>query len=296
MVFRSHRRTGTAIGAAMSVLAVLAALLLAVRVATQPLSFTSFLAGVFALCLLAAGATLGYWAWGCWSLRYRLTRNALIIEWAGNQERVPLADITQLVLGRSLPAPDTLAGVGWPGYRVGRATVQGLPVLLLAAFDQPDQLTYVHTPRAVYGVAPEDPDRFEAEVKQRQAAGPSTQEVHRARRWLPWRLSIWHDQWAVGLLLAAAVINLLLFAYQAFLMPAVPPETALHFSPLGFVDRAGPRAELLLLPLTGLLVLLVNGGLSLALHTTERFGAYLALSSGLLAQALLFAATVRLLT
>ena len=296
MFFQSDRRTGTAIGAAITLFALLAALLLVGRVLAEPVSFTSFTAGLVAAILFAGAGIFAYWTWGCWSLTYRMTRNAVIIQWAGNQERIPLVDIVQIVPGRALPAPDRLEGVSWPGYHVGRGTVQGMPVLVFAAFSNPQDLLYIYTSKAVYAVAPGDQEHFAFEVKQRQSLGPSTLEVHRNRRWLPWRLSLWHDQAAVALMVAALVVNLALFAYEAFLMPAVPAETALHLTPLGTVDRSGPAAELLILPLAGLAVLGINVVVGAVLHLSERFGAYLALGAGVLTQGLLFAAALRLLS
>lgn len=294
--FNGNRRTGTLIGAAMTILAFTGALLLAGRTFGEPLSFASFTAMLAALGLLASALAFGYWTWGCASLQYRLTRNTLVIEWAGNQERIPLTAIQNLVPGRELPAPQRLAGVGWLGYRIGRGTVQGQTVLMFANYHAPLELMYVQTAQAVYCITPGDLQRFTVEVKRRLEMGPSTTEVQRNRRWLPWQLSAWHDRVALGLLATAALTNLALFAYQAFVMPAVPDVTVLRFSPLGATELAGPREDLLLLPLAGLAVLLVNTGVGVALHLWERFAAYLTFGAGVLVQCLLFLATVRLLT
>lgn len=295
-VFTGHRRTGALIGAVITVLALGAALFLSGRVAAAPLTLASFTGGLAAAGLLASALAFGYWTWGAATLRYRLTRNTLIIEWAGNQERVPLTAIQNLIPGADLPPPRRTTGVGWRGYRIGRAVVQDQPVLVFAAYRSPADLLYVQTARAVYAIAPGDTTRFAEEVKRRIALGPSTTEAQRNRRWLPWQLSAWHDRFALGLLGAGLVVNLALFAYGAFTMPAVPEETVLRLSPVGAAEATGPRGELLLLPLTGLGVLVVNAALGILLHLWERFAAYLALATGVIVQGLLFLATVRLLS
>lgn len=296
VVFFGNRRTGTLIGAAMTILALAAALLVGWRALGEPLTLASFTAVLAALGLLASALAVGYWTWGCASLQYRLTRNTLVIDWAGNQERIPLTAIQNLVPGRELPAPNHLSGVGWLGYRIGRGAVQGQPVLVFANYHSAMELVYVQTPQAVYAIAPGDVTRFTAEIRRRLEMGPSTTEVQRNRRWLPWQLSAWYDKVALGLLGAAVALNLALFAYQAFVMPAVPDVTVLRFSPQGATTLAGPREDLLLLPFVGLLVLVMNAGLGIALHLWERFAAYVALSAAVLVQCLLFLATVRLLT
>ncbi len=295
MVFFPARRIGVVIGAAMACLALVCAVLLAWRITAQPLSFASFTAALVALGMLLLALLFGYWTWGCFSLAYRLSRNALVVEWAGNQQRIPLAEVTALAPGRSLPLPVGLTGLGWPGYRIGRGMVQGVPVLIMASYERAADLLYVHTARMVYAVSPGDAEHLAMEIKRRQEMGPSTAEVQRVRRWLLWDISAWHDKVAVGLLLAALVLNLAVFAYETFLMPAVPDETILHLTPLGLVDRSGPKAELLLLPLAGLAMLLVNATIGMLLHLWERFAAYLALSAGVVMQGLVFAAAFRLL-
>lgn len=296
VVFFGNRRIGTLLGAAMTILALVAALLLGWRTAGEPLSLASFTAMLAALGLLASALAFSYWTWGCASLQYRLTRNTLVIDWAGNQERIPLTAIQNLVPGRELPAPNRLSGVGWLGYRIGRGAVQGQPVLVFANYHAALELVYVQTPQAVYAIAPGDIQRFTAEIRRRLEMGPSTTEVQRNRRWLPWQLSAWHDRAALGLLGAALLVNLVLFAYEAFVMPAAPDITVLRFSPQGATELAGPREDLLLLPLVGLLVLVANTVLGVVLHLWERFAAYVVFSAGVLVQCLLFLATVRLLT
>lgn len=296
VAFIGNRRAGVAIGAAITFLALLGAGLLAARILAEPLTLASFTAGLLAVCLGGLALAFGYWTWGCWSLRYRLTRNTLVIEWAGNQERVPLTGIVRMAPGRDLPAPGRLGGVGWWGYRIGRGVVQGQPVLVFAAYHSSLDLLYVHTAKAVYCIAPGDVQRFAAEVNRRIEMGPSITEAERNRRWLPWRLSAWSDRAAMSLLALAILANLAVFAYQAFSMPGVPDLTVLRFSPQGVAERAGPKEDLLLIPLAGLAVLAVNTAIGVTLHLRERFAAYLMLAAGVAMQVLLFAAAVRLLT
>ena len=299
MVVRPDRRTGTLIGAAIALCALAAAGLLGWRITEQPLSLSSFVSGAVAVVLLFLAALFGYWTYGCWSLAYHLDRNALTISWAGNQQVIPLDEVRSLVPGPAAHAPRVLGGVEWPGYHIARSEVAGLdppgPVLFFSTHVKPQDLLYVVTPARAYGLSVPDAPAFAQELKLRLRLGLTEHLEQEARRWLPWDLPAWQDPLVIGLLALGIVANLVLFAYLAYLMPALEALIAMHYTPQGIVDHIGVKVELFWLPATGLVLLLVNGAAGIGLHQRERFAANLALIGAVALQVILWGATLKLL-
>jgi hypothetical protein len=249
-----------------------------------PVSLASFTAGVLAAVLCVLVLAFAYWTYGCWSLYYGLDRNALTIGWAGNRYRVPLKEITDL---SQIPAR-TFGGLWWPGHQVGRGGdtltfVTGSPALVLA------------TPAGSYAISPPDPAAFVEELNIRARLGPTDELRTAAVRWWPWDLSVWHDPVAMGLLALTLLVNVALFAHQAWVLPSLPGEVPVHFTAFGFIDRAAPKQELLELPLGGLVLYLANAGLAGFLHRVERFAVYVVLGAGLVVQLFLWAAWLRVI-
>jgi PH (Pleckstrin Homology) domain-containing protein len=286
LILRPRRALGTLFGAIISALLLVPAVALVARVASEPVTLTSFTAGAVAALLLILTLTFAYWTFGCWSLHYGLDRNALTIGWAGNRYRIPLKEIT------ALEAPDKnpkgWGGIWWPGHAIGPSSgalafvTEGPPILIT-------------TPAQTFVISPPDLATFAEELNIRARLGPTEDTAPDAVRWWPWDLPIWHDRTALPLLAASLLLNFALFAHQALAMPALADLVPVHFTALGFIDRAGPKAELFEIPLGGLVLLIANTGLAGLLHRVEPFAAYLALAAGLVVQLFLWAAWLRVL-
>jgi hypothetical protein len=106
------------------------------------------------------------------------------------------------------------------------------------------------------------------------------------------------DRLALGLMGAGAAGALLLLGYLALISAQLPAQIALHFDAGGVPDRFGPPAGLLILPAIAGFTWLVNtlGGLWLHRTTNERAAAYVLLAATLFVQALVWVATLSLLT
>ena len=94
---------------------------------------------------------------------------------------------------------------------------------------------------------------------------------------------------ALILLGSAAAILLGLTLWLALSYNRLPDLLPLHFDAQGNADRIGERRELLVLPVIGLMIYLVNGVMGMVLRKRFRmvFAAYLLWSGGLLAQILI---------
>lgn len=100
------------------------------------------------------------------------------------------------------------------------------------------------------------------------------------------------DSLAVGLLVAALVALATMLLWLAATYSTLPDLLPLHFDAQGHPDRIGDRRELLVLPMIGAAVYLVNGGVGLLLRLRYQmiFAPYLLWAGALMVQVLLWLA------
>lgn len=299
MLVRPAHRRGVLMGLAIVFLSLAVSALLLWRMGREPVGLSSFTAVVIAAALAVLGFLYAYWTYGCWSLRYRLDRNSLSIHWAGNILHIPLSTVQALIPGNTAPPPRPTSGIGWPGYHMGRGSVPGSNELkeihLFSTHRSPEELLYVVTPLRVYGLTVLDAPGFAQELRIRRRLGPTERIQEGVQRWTLWESPVWRDRLVLGSVLLAWAANILLFAYQAWLMPALPEVAVLHVSPLGVADLTGPKEQLLLMPTIGLLGLAANTAFGFVLYQWERLATYLLVVAALLVQALLWSGTLQLL-
>jgi uncharacterized membrane protein len=108
--------------------------------------------------------------------------------------------------------------------------------------------------------------------------------------------------WVIGpdrlvhvLLVLGLLLNLALFAYIGWRYRALPEFLPLHFDILSQPDRFGVRSEIFKLPAIGLLVLVLNSLLGLAIQRWEKLGAYLLLGMTTVIQVLLWLAALNIM-
>jgi len=105
----------------------------------------------------------------------------------------------------------------------------------------------------------------------------------------------WRDRLGLVLLAGAALGVLALFGFLSAQFSSLPRLLPLHFDATGAPDRLGPRQQIFFIPVIGLVVLLVNGGLGGLLYRRERVASYLLWGGAGLVQLLLWAAVVGIL-
>ncbi|MGA2284945.1 MAG: PH domain-containing protein [Dehalococcoidia bacterium] len=286
MQFRPIRTTGTALGIAASVWAVLFAALLVLRGATQPVSVSTALCYLLAGVFVGIAALVAYWTYACAGLRYELDRNGLVIHCGFVRQVIPLDSVKKVTPGELVPLPG-IEGVGWPGYHVGRAKVQDIgETLFYSTHRRPGELVYVLTASQVYAISPPDVRRFVSEIESARKEG-----VELALRQAPRRMPLgdqpfWLDRYAQGL----ALLAILLCAATAGVIFAnyggLPASLAISFPPLD-VERVASKHELLSLPATALGVLLVSLVAAFAARAWEKLASY-TLLTGLIAVQVVF--------
>jgi len=150
------------------------------------------------------------------------------------------------------------------------------------------------TPTITYGISPSDPEGFLADFELRRRLGP-IRPLH--QRYVQARflnLPLWSDRIAHLLLALGSAANAALFAYICSIYPALPRFLPIHFDALGQVARIGARSEILKLPVYGLIVLLLNSVLGFWLFNREKLAAYMLFAAAILAQVLLWVATLNI--
>lgn len=260
-------------GAIVAVVLLALSLALCVGALFLPVSGTTFFLVVGGVAIGIVAAYVAYRTLLCHTLTYWIDRNAITIAWLGEHYIVPLPTIAQIIIG----ADDQGPGPWWTWPAPYLADLHGGPeqrVTSLATRPLPEQILLVTT-AGVIGVSPAQAEAFVQALQERYRLGPTQFLRPGRRRSFITAWPVWDDPLGRGLLAAGLVGALALFGWLSFAYPALPAQIALHYNFQGEVDRMGPRAGLLALPVIGLLTWTANtlfGGL---VHRRQRFGAYL---------------------
>jgi hypothetical protein len=258
-----------------------------------PVDIWLFLRGLLLAATLPLLAFLAYWYSGLANLAYRVERNGIMIRWAAGCDMVPMGEIRRIEpfakLGRKLTS-----GVGWPGYRVGQAEVEGVGPLRFYITRPPETGLLIRTRTMAYLITPANAEGFLGDYRARRKLGPIAEWTQELRLPALFGLGIWRDRLAGGLFAPGLLLNLGLFGYLAARYAGLPLRLALSYGLQGQADYIGSRTEIFFLPAVGLAVVLLNGALAAWLHRRERLLALVLLGNGPLVQALVWLAALRL--
>ncbi len=263
-----------------------------------PVTWLSFVWGLFIALSLFLAAFLGYRIYGFFSLEYWLDRDALTIVRGGRRQVVPLGDISQVAQGKKQPG-DKIGGLRWPGYWMGPGQIEGLGPACFYATRPPEEQLWVITSTQVYGLSPDDPDGFLEAFELRKRLGSVHELAQGERRTHLMALPIWDDRLAHFILALGLVINAALFAYICWRYPALPRLLPFHFNLLGQADRSGARAEIFKLPIIGGGVFTFNALLGLVIHSysnsEHKLSAHLLWGGTVVVEGLFWLATLAIL-
>ncbi|MDO8614440.1 MAG: PH domain-containing protein [Dehalococcoidia bacterium] len=289
---RPPRAAGTLVGAGASVLALILAALLLLKVSGWPVSFPQFLGYAGAGLLILLAAVFGFWAYACAQMRYLLDAKGLTIAWGTLRHVIPVGRIEGFAQGRGEQRP-RISGVGWWGYHVGRGHMDEFGrVLFFSTHRSPEELVYVRTADATYALSPRDPDRFIAEARRLQSAsGPAQAEARAVVQRHPVAIyPVWADRVAQWLGLAAVLLNLALWGYVFAVYPDLQNQITIEFPPLGDISTLQSRSEIFKIPATATAILGVNLLAGLGFQWKERAATYLLLSGAIFFQVLFWLA------
>jgi hypothetical protein len=278
----------------MSLITVLSATQIGLA-ASQPLSLGTFIVAVGVLFGLALVALIAYWVYGLAGASYLLDRNSLVIQWGPSKQVIPTQEIKRVLSGEQIEGGIKFAGGRWPGHWVGYGQIPDLGDTLFYATLPPHKQIFIATPGLVYGISPANREAFLESLNKRLQMGPTQVVPQSSQRLSVLNWPIWRDTLALALLGSAALVFAGLIGMLCFRFPALPPLMPLHFSASGSPDRLGPRAEIFLIPLIGLLTMLTNGALGGLIYRRDRVASYLLWSGSILVQLMVWTATLGVL-
>jgi hypothetical protein len=293
MEFRPPRAVGTLVGGGLAAWCFAVTIALVVRGLYSDIDLDVLPLYVMATVLFMIGLLFVYWTYSLGTLRYTLDRNALTIAWGDIRQTVPLAQIERLVPGRELPNPH-IAGVSWMGHHVGRGEIEGGigDTLFYSTHRSPADLLYVVTASQSYAISVDDEVAFAEALQGQQRLGSLISVAQAPDRSYLAAQPFWEDHTAQTLVLAAFVTFFAMFGYVYQQYPDLPSTIALNFPQLDGVTRVGEKSELLKLPATGIVLLLINLAIGFAAHSWERMVGYVLLIATIGAQGILLAAAI----
>ena len=293
MEFRPPRAIGTITGSALAAWCFIVCAALVARAALSDVDLSDIALYIAATVFFAVGLLFTYWTYSLGTLRYHLDRNALTITWGDIRQTIPVSQIERLVPGRELPNPH-IAGVSWLGHHVGRGRVEGGigDTLFYSTHRSPEHLLYIVTAAQSYAITVEDEVAFAEAVQAQQRLGSLIAVPQAPDRLYLAAQPFWADRYAQGLALAAFAAFFAMFGYVYQQYPGLPASVAISFPELEGITRIGAKSELLKLPATGIIILLVNLGLGFVAHAWERMVGYLLLVAAIAAQLTLLSAAI----
>ena len=296
---RPQRLPGMLVAAAAALLSLGLALALAVKGSSWPISFPQFLAYTGAGLLAVLALVFAFWTYACASLRYRLDRSGLTINWGPLKHFVPLDRIKGLVQGRGEHRPRS-RGLNWWGHHIGRGRAEGLgEVLFFSTHRSPEDLVYVRTADATYALSPHNPLRFMAEAERLQQAprpgrepGQTPVRPGAVQRSFLAAHPIWADRVAQWLAAAGVLLNLSLWGYLFAVYQDLSREIAIQFPPIGEITELHSRREIFKIPGTATALLAANLVAGLGFEWRERAATYLLLSGAVFLQVIFWIGAV----
>jgi hypothetical protein len=207
-------------------------------------------------------------------LNYHLDRNGLAIQWGLTQHHIPFDSIETMTSGQNASATGQFWEINFIGLRFGRGRVNDNSPLKFRSTTSLMDSVLVTTLDQTYVISPRQPERFLQAWQERQALGPTQEWSTTVHRSWPLNSPLLADRLAWWFLGIAALLWLVLAGYLALNYADLPASLPIHFDALGRADRITSKLTLLVLPVAGALVWLVNMLLGELVYQKERLVAY----------------------
>ena len=293
--WRTDAERGVIVGVGLVVAIIMVDVGLISLAAMRPLSVGTFIIGLAVLFSLGLLALIGYWLHGLARSAYLLDRNALVIKWGLTEQIIPTTQIDRVLVGEEIEGRIQFYGGIWPSHCVGYGEVPDAGPALFYATVPPRNQIYIVTPGLTYGISPADREAFLESLQKRLQMGPTQLVEQSSKRpgFLDW--PIWQDLLGLGLLAIGFLALLALIGLLCFKFPTLPRLVPLHFDAAGNPDRLGPRTQVFIIPLIGLLALLLNSVLGGLAYQRERVASYLLWGGSVLIHVLVWTAAIGVL-
>ncbi len=297
--WRPRPSQGFRIGVAAATLAAVCSAAAWFYVATRPIAVDSFVGAVAGLAGLLLALLAGLLAYGCSSMRYRLTDETVTVELLGIRQIIPLDSVEAVYRGQRLGDRTEVDGINWPGFHVGTARAAGLGRLRFYGTSRdPSDAIILATSRHAYALTPDDLAGFRSRLLERLESLPEPQEAGQGPEPAtvlprPLRLSILRDGVVVTLLVAALLVLLASFGYVSARFPTLPELMPLHYDLAGAPDLIGPPRDAFRMPLIGLVILLTNLAAAARIHECQRDAARILAAATVFVELVMLVAVVR---
>jgi hypothetical protein len=225
------------------------------------------------------------------------------IDWLGRMLVLPYAAIQGIYGGQRLSGNATPSAPRWPGINIGSRWVRGMGRLrFFSTSTDQGQLTYITVEHGGVVISAREPLEFQtaliAHIEQYEslATEPEEEELGswhtREPETAPWTAIA--DVWLPVCVALGTVVLLVVLASITLRYDALPDQVPLHFDVGGEPSQISPKADLVRLPLLGLVCLCVNWTLGVVVHPREQVLARLLWCVGVVVQLVLLVGVLRL--
>lgn len=233
---------------------------------------------------------LAYRGYALLTARYSVERDGLRLRWGLRAEDIPLPDVEWVRPASDLAFDLPVPRLSWPGAILGLLNVGDLgPVEFMGS--NRSLLLLLATPKRVYAISPADPVGFVRAFQYATEMGSLSPIEAFSARPASYLRTVLSDRLARTMVLLGALLTAVLFVLVSLFIPGLD-SVSLGFSSSGQMLPPVPAAQLLLLPILGAFVFLMDilAGAFFYRYDPWRPVAYLMWAGGTLTPALLIAA------
>lgn len=213
---------------------------------------------------------------------YRLERDGLRLRWGLRAEDIPLPEIEWVRKASDMATQIPLPRLVWPGSLRGTVHIRDFGSLEYMASSR-TSLVLIATRQKIFAISPEDPDRFLHAFQRTLEMGSLTPIVPASLLPAAYLIQIWRDRLARWIVTGGLLSALILLAGVGLVIP-MRASVPLGFYPDGTPLPSVPSEQLILLPILGIFVYIIDLfiGLYLYRHEQHRLVAYMIWASALL--------------
>ncbi|GMQ78924.1 MAG: PH domain-containing protein [Anaerolineae bacterium] len=248
---------------------------LAYLIISEPITLLTFLWVLAIIATIPTIFVVNYWRATLSNARYLVENLILEIKWGRLSHSIPLNEIKALWLVGEGVKRLRFRGINWPGLTAGFGEFQDgqrtFQAKIYSTRSTAEGL-FIETGSEVFLISPTDPVDFKTCIEALNIM-PETEKTQGSIGFplLP-QSALWRDKLSQILLAAPIILNLLLFGILTALMNRLDGQVPLHFDSTGVVVHTGTPANLLILPVIGLVAwsLALGGGLFFYIWRDER--------------------------
>jgi hypothetical protein len=191
---------------------------------------------------------------------YRLDRDGFSLRWGLSREQIPLSEIKAVILGSELDESIRPGlGLWWPGCVVGKKAYDQLGEVEFFSSNLGEGLVLLNmTDASALAISPGDAVGFKQAFIEATRLGSLERLARESTRPDFLFTHLWEDRIARALVLAGLLISIALLGFLSAIGPNLPSQVPFGFDAAGSLDPLAPPGRLLLLPLVGGLIWLVD--------------------------------------